>query len=97
MRQALAAIVEATGADELILTAQVYDHAARVWSYELVAAAWEATDLHLVATALVAAAARREETRGAHWREDCPDASDAWLGHLVSTLTGTSFEPLESA
>ena len=60
-------------------------------------AAWEATDLHLVATALVAAAARREETRGAHWREDCPEASDAWLGHLVTTLTGTSFEPLESA
>ena len=60
-------------------------------------AAWEATDLHLVATALVAAAVRREETRGAHWREDCPEASEAWLGHLVTTLAGTSFEPLEGA
>ena len=57
-------------------------------------AAWEATDLHLVATALVAAAARREETRGAHWREDHPEASDAWLGHLVTTLSGTVFEEL---
>jgi L-aspartate oxidase len=55
-------------------------------------AAWEATDLHMVATALVAAATRREETRGAHWREDFPDASDAWRGHLVTTLTGTTFE-----
>ena len=57
-------------------------------------AAWEATDLHLVATALVAAAARREETRGAHWREDHPEASGAWLGHLVTTLSGTVFEEL---
>jgi alkanesulfonate monooxygenase SsuD/methylene tetrahydromethanopterin reductase-like flavin-dependent oxidoreductase (luciferase family) len=37
VRRALRAIVEATGADELILTAQVYDHAARVRSFELVA------------------------------------------------------------
>jgi L-aspartate oxidase len=58
-------------------------------------AAWEATDLHLVASALVSAAARREETRGAHWREDHPEASDAWRGHLVTTLSGTAFEPLE--
>jgi L-aspartate oxidase len=56
-------------------------------------ATWEATGLHSVATALVAAAARREETRGTHWREDFPDASDAWRGHLVTTLEGTRFEP----
>ena len=57
-------------------------------------AAWEATDLHLVATALVAAATLREETRGAHWREDHPDASTAWEGPLVTTLSGTVFEPV---
>ena len=57
-------------------------------------ATWEATDLHTVATALVAAAARREETRGAHWREDHPEADDAWRGHLVTTLAGTAYEPL---
>jgi L-aspartate oxidase len=55
-------------------------------------AAWEATDLHAVASALVAAASRREETRGAHWREDFPERSDAWRGHLVTTLSGTAFE-----
>ncbi|MGZ6792474.1 MAG: L-aspartate oxidase, partial [Mycobacteriales bacterium] len=58
-------------------------------------AAWEATGLHAVATALVAAAARREETRGAHWREDFPAASDAWRGHLVTTLEGTTYRPVE--
>jgi L-aspartate oxidase len=49
-------------------------------------AAWEATNLHLVATALVAAAAARTETRGSHWREDYPTESDDWLGHLVVTV-----------
>lgn len=58
-------------------------------------AAWEATGLHQVATALVAAAARREETRGSHWRDDHPEAADAWRGHLVTTLSGTVFEPVE--
>ncbi|MFJ8040688.1 L-aspartate oxidase [Kitasatospora sp. NPDC096147] len=48
---------------------------------------WEATNLHLVATALVAAARLREETRGCHWREDFPDRDDrAWQRHLVTTL-----------
>ncbi len=58
-------------------------------------AAWEATGLHAVATALVAAAQRREETRGAHWREDFPAAADAWEGHLVTTLDGTTFRAVE--
>ena len=44
---------------------------------------WEATNLLTVATALVAVALRREETRGSHWREDFPDRDDArWRGHL---------------
>lgn len=42
VRRGLEAVVEKTGADELILTAQVYDHAARVRSFELVAASWPA-------------------------------------------------------
>ncbi|HWH30632.1 MAG TPA: FAD-binding protein, partial [Mycobacteriales bacterium] len=57
-------------------------------------AAWEATGLLAVARALVAAALRREETRGAHWREDFPDPDDAWRGSLVTTLSGTRFEPV---
>ena len=62
--------------------------------------AWETTNLHTVASAIVAAARRREETRGSHWREDFPDrADDAWRGHLVTRLAGnvltTTYEPLE--
>jgi L-aspartate oxidase len=47
---------------------------------------WEATNLLTVASALVAAASRRTETRGSHWREDYPAADDAWLGHLELRL-----------
>ena len=60
--------------------------------------AWQATNLHLIATALVSSALAREETRGSHWREDFGDTSDAWRGHLVvsageSGLTSV-FEPV---
>ena len=79
-------------ADSLTATAKVLDALAGHASAAPAPAAWEATDLHLVATALVAAATRREETRGAHWREDFPEASEDWRGHLVTTLAGTTFE-----
>ena len=49
-------------------------------------AAWEATNLHLLATALVSSASLRTETRGSHWREDYPDPSPEWVGHLVTTV-----------
>lgn len=48
--------------------------------------AWETTNLHLIASAIVAAASARTETRGSHWRQDFPDASGDWIGHLVLTL-----------
>ncbi|MEV8514435.1 L-aspartate oxidase [Dactylosporangium sp. NPDC051484] len=49
-------------------------------------AAWEATNLLTVASALVAAATQRQETRGCHWREDFPDASDVYRGHFLAAL-----------
>ncbi|MFB7915140.1 L-aspartate oxidase [Streptomyces sp. NPDC056061] len=50
--------------------------------------AWEATNLLLVSRVLVAAAQRREETRGCHWREDRPERDDEnWRRHLVVRLT----------
>ena len=49
-------------------------------------AAWETTNLHTVAVALVTAAAMREETRGCHWREDFAEAEPRWHGHLLSAI-----------
>jgi L-aspartate oxidase len=46
--------------------------------------AWQATNLHAVAGALVAGARLREETRGCHWREDHPQPREDWIGHLVT-------------
>ncbi|MGA5303319.1 L-aspartate oxidase [Nucisporomicrobium flavum] len=49
-------------------------------------AAWESTNLLTVATALVASAYERRETRGCHWREDYPNAADEWRGHLLDSI-----------
>ncbi|MFC6471201.1 L-aspartate oxidase [Glycomyces mayteni] len=62
-------------------------------------ATWEATNLLTVAAAVTAAAHRRRETRGSHWREDHPDAADAWLGHLALSISSdgeleTTWEPI---
>ena len=65
--------------------------------------AWEATNLHLLASALVKGAALRNETRGSHWREDFPDSADRWLvrlAHRLDAATGqlvTEKQPLRSA
>ena len=60
--------------------------------------AWQATNLHLVASALVATALVREETRGSHWREYFAETSPAWRGHLVVSAgpagLGVAFEPV---
>ena len=37
-----------------------------------------------VAAAVVASARLREESRGAHWRDDCPGVRDDWHGHLLA-------------
>lgn len=52
---------------------------------------WEVTNLVTVGSALIAAAAVREESRGSHWREDFPDRDDEhWLGSVDVTLGGDS-------
>ncbi|MEV0850532.1 L-aspartate oxidase [Streptomyces sp. NPDC049954] len=48
---------------------------------------WQATNLLTVARVLTAAALRREETRGCHWREDHAGRDDTdWRRHIVVTL-----------
>jgi len=44
---------------------------------------WETSNLLTVAISLTAVARAREETRGAHWRDDFPKRDDVrWAGHL---------------
>ncbi|MCW2543962.1 MAG: nadB [Frankiales bacterium] len=81
-------------ASSLTATAKALDEIEHRTSTDPSPAAWEATGLHTVAAALVAAATRREETRGTHWREDFPEVSDSWRGHLVTTLAGTALRPM---
>ncbi|MDV3296937.1 MAG: L-aspartate oxidase, partial [Brachybacterium paraconglomeratum] len=53
-------------------------------------AAWRATNLLTVASALVEAARMRTETRGSHWREDHPETDDrAWSGHVDVRMGAT--------
>ena len=40
MRAGVEALVAETGADELMIVSDVFDHAARLRSFELIAAAW---------------------------------------------------------
>ena len=52
---------------------------------------WEATNILTVATAMVAAASARTESRGCHRRSDHPTSRPEWIRHLEVTLdpTGT--------
>ncbi|SDR76890.1 L-aspartate oxidase [Friedmanniella luteola] len=49
---------------------------------EPVLSSWEATNLLTVATAVTASALLREESRGAHWRDDHEGRRPGWQGHL---------------
>ena len=65
---------------------------------EVEVAAWEASNLVTISTALARAALLREETRGSHWREDFPERDDAdFAGHfdvvLVDGAPQAQFRP----
>ena len=60
--------------------------------------AWEATNLQQVASAMAALAARREETRGSHWREDYPKQDDArWRVRQVLSVDANGCMVTEEA
>ncbi len=50
---------------------------------------WEATNILTVATAIVAAASARTESRGCHRRSDHPEPRPEWVRHLDVTLDST--------
>lgn len=58
-------------------------------------AAWEATNVLTVSSALTRPALEREETRGSHWREDFPDRDDdRFAGHFDLRADGGGFAVL---
>ncbi|CAG7615334.1 L-aspartate oxidase [Actinacidiphila bryophytorum] len=99
----------AAGALERLHTAAVEAYDREGKTAEPCVETWESTNLSLVARVLVAAARRREETRGCHWREDRPERDDRdWRRHLVVRLTphrtldvrttqGPDFPPVRAA
>ena len=48
--------------------------------------AWEASNLYLLATAIVKSALIRTESRGSHWRSDYPQSSDKWLSRVIERI-----------
>lgn len=76
-------------ADGLAAAAKTLDVLAERRTSDVGPEAWEATNLLSVATALTAAASRREETRGCHWREDYPESDPRWRVRLVQRLTAS--------
>ncbi len=71
-------------------------------AWETVRAVWELANMTLAASAVVAAASRREESRGAHFRSDFPTPDpaldgrhlihvgvDSWYGALADVLRPT--------
>jgi len=55
---------------------------------------WETANLVLLARLTVAAALRREESRGGHYRGDFPVPRAEWRGHTVLSRDGIGFVPL---
>lgn len=70
-------------ADSLARTASVVERAAAVASEGSGAPAWELANLAAVASALLAAALERTESRGAHTREDFPTVSAELARRIV--------------
>jgi len=56
---------------------------------------WEATNILTVATAMVAAASARTESRGCHRRSDHPEPRPEWLRHLDVTLDSSGAVSVE--
>jgi L-aspartate oxidase len=44
---------------------------------------WQLQNMLQVARLMIASALAREETRGVHFRADCPEPADAWLAHVA--------------
>ena len=67
-------------------TLQTLNELSKLTSSEPRIESWEASNLHLLATAIVKSALTRKESRGSHWRSDYPQTSDTWLSRITSKI-----------
>lgn len=67
-------------------TIQTLDELSKLTSNEPRIESWEASNLYLLATAIVKSALLRTESRGSHWRSDYPETSDKWLSRIIEQL-----------
>ena len=67
-------------------TSEVLERIGELQSDKPCVEAWETTNLHTLATAIVSSALIREETRGSHWREDFPYESEAWMKRILQKM-----------
>ena len=67
-------------------TMQTLQELSKLTSSEPRIEAWEASNLHLLATAIVKSALIRTESRGSHWRSDYPQSSNKWLSRVIEYL-----------
>jgi L-aspartate oxidase len=67
-------------------TMQTLEELSKLTSNEPRIEAWEASNLYLLATAIVKSALIRTESRGSHWRSDYPQSSNKWLSRVIEYL-----------
>ena len=67
-------------------TMQTLEELSKLTSVEPRIEAWEASNLHLLATAIVKSALTRTESRGSHWRSDYLQSSDKWLSRVIEQI-----------
>jgi L-aspartate oxidase len=67
-------------------TLQTLNELSKLSSQQPQIESWEASNLHLLATAIVNSALIRKESRGSHWRSDYPKISDEWLKRITGKL-----------
>ena len=70
----------------LTKTLQTLEELSKLTSKDPRIEAWEATNLHLLATVIVKSALLRTESRGSHWRSDYPQTQSNWVSRIIQQI-----------
>jgi L-aspartate oxidase len=70
----------------LTKTLQTLQELSKITSKDPRIEAWEATNLHLLATVIVKSALLRTESRGSHWRSDYPQTQNNWVSRIIQQM-----------